>query len=324
MTTSTRTMMQQSTSVDNAQHNVINGQQPTNDGIFNHDDYMQQSTICNVNVGRDDFRQQSTIDTVNVCRDESRQQSIVSDVHMRHSDYTKEHSEMYRLEFDSHANMPVVGKGAHVEYTGKSVEVNAFSPTYKPTSLPIVDAVLQYDCDHSGVSYLLIIKNALYVPEMLNHLIPPFIMRECGITVSDTPKIHLDDPGISDHSIEFPETKFRIPLSLHGIFSFVPTYKPNESMLKDCEEVYVLTPNRWDPHDSAYSHNEAQMLDWQGQMVQPKHRQTILLSDIEEDAEISSACYIGHVESQAVIDLIQKRNEDDVDDDTQQSTQIHK
>ena len=136
---------------------------------------------------------------------------------------------------------------------------------------------------------------------MDNHLIPPFVMREVGIKVNDTSKIHIDDPIISDHSIEFPETNFRIPLSLHGIFSYLPTTKPSPQMLEDCEEVYVLTPSRWNPHDSAYAHNEAHMLDWQGEMVQSKDRQTILLSEVEEDAEISAACHIGHVESQAVI-----------------------
>ena len=53
----------------------------------------------------------------------------------------------------------------------------------------------------------------------------------------------------------------------------------------DCEEVYVLTPSRWDPHESAYAHKKAQMLDWQGEMVEHKNRQSILLSNIEEDAE---------------------------------------
>ena len=89
----------------------------------------------------------------------------------------------FRLELDSHANMPVVGKGAHVEYTGRTADVNAFSPNIATSQLPIVDAVVQYDCAHSGQSYLLIIRNALYVPEMNNHLIPPFIMREAGIKV---------------------------------------------------------------------------------------------------------------------------------------------
>ena len=65
------------------------------------------------------------------------------------------------------------------------------------------------------------------------------------------------------------------------------------------------------------------MLDWQSETVEPKHRQSILLCDIEEDAEISAACYIGHVESQAVINLIQQ-SDDDGDDDTHQSTLNYK
>ena len=100
--------------------------------------------------------------------------------------------------------MPVVGKGAHVEYTGRTANVNAFSPKYNTSQLPIVDAVMQYDCEHNDQSYLLYIRNALYVPEMKNHLIPLFIMREAGIKVNDTPKIHVELPGLSDHSIEFP------------------------------------------------------------------------------------------------------------------------
>ena len=48
------------------------------------------------------------------------------------------------------------------------------------------------------------------------------------------------------------------------------------------------------------------MLDWKGEMVESKDRQTILLSEIEEDADVSAACHIGHVESQAVIQLLDK------------------
>ena len=60
-------------------------------------------------------------------------------------------------------------------------------------------------------------------------------------------------------------------------------------MLEDCEGVYVLTPSRWNPHNSAYAHNEANMLDWQGEMVETKDRQTILLSEIEEEEDIYAA-----------------------------------
>ena len=94
-------------------------------------------------------------------------------------------------------------------------------------------------------------------------------------------------------------------------------------MLEDCEEINVLTPSRWNPHDSKYDHNKSQMLDSKSEMVKPNNRQSILLSDIKEDADISAACYIGHVESKTVINIIHKQSIDD-DDDTHQSYLKHK
>ena len=119
---------------------------------------------------------------------------------------------------------------------------------------------------------MLVIRDALYVPSMTNHLIPPLIMREAGITVNDTPKIHLPDPDVSDHSILFEGSKFRLPLSLRGVFSYLPTTKPTADMLNSCEEVYLLTPTRWDPHNTAYASNEEGMLDWQGNLKEVRDR----------------------------------------------------
>ena len=74
-------------------------------------------------------------------------------------------------------------------------------------------------------------------------------------------------------------------------------------MLGDYEEVYFLTPSRWNPYDGAFAHNKAQMLDWQGEIVKSKDRQTILLTEVKEDVEILVACYIGHVEDQTITKL---------------------
>eukprot|EP00957_Ditylum_brightwellii_P128393 9792090-Ditylum_brightwellii.AAC.1 len=54
----------------------------------------------------------------------------------------------------------------------------------------LVDAALKYDCPHQDKSYLLLVRNTLHVPSMDHNLIPPFMLREAGITVNDTPKIH--------------------------------------------------------------------------------------------------------------------------------------
>ena len=163
----------------------------------------------------------------------------------------------FRLELDSHANMPVVGSGAYIlAHSGKTVDVSAYNPDYESMKIPVVDAALQYDNLFDGKTYILVIRNALYVPSMDNHLIPPFIMREAGIMVNDTPKIQLVDPDVTSHSINFAESDLRIPLSLWGVFSYLPTIKPSAKMLNECEEVYMLTPSRWNPHNHAYASNE--------------------------------------------------------------------
>jgi hypothetical protein len=79
------------------------------------------------------------------------------------------------------------------------------------------------------------------------------------------------------------------------MFSYFPTTKPNESLLNSSEEIYMLTPGRWDPHNDAYAYNEEHMLDWEGNMVSRKDRTstTILLKDIDDAdtmvASVSSA-----------------------------------
>ena len=75
-------------------------------------------------------------------------------------------------------------------------------------------------------------------------------------------------------------------------------------MLEECEDIYVLTPSRWDPHNTAYAHHEEHMLGWQGNIVDPRDHQTISLIDIEEDADIASATYVGSIEEHAIITLL--------------------
>ena len=118
--------------------------------------------------------------------------------------------------------------------------------------VPIIDAAVQYECPYSGTLHVLIIRNALHVPSMKHNLVPPFMIREEGIHVNDTPKIQVNDPTTSDHSIYFPETGFRIPLSLWGVFSYFPSSKPTAQTLQETEEVYLLMPSRWNPHCDSF------------------------------------------------------------------------
>ena len=107
---------------------------------------------------------------------------------------------------------------------------------------------------------------------MKNNLIPPFVMREAEIRVNDTPKIQTSEPTEEDPSIYFPDTDFRIPLSLWGVFSYFITSKPLTEQMMNAEDVYILTPSKINPHCNAYATNEKNMLDWEGNMVQRRDR----------------------------------------------------
>jgi hypothetical protein len=109
-------------------------------------------------------------------------------------------------------------------------------------------------------------------------------MREGRIIARDTPKIHMEEPTEEDHALTFPETGFRIPLSLTGTFSFFPTTKASVNDLIDPEEVYILTTATWNPNLDVYAMNEKSMLDCEGNLKSKKDREyEIVLDDIAED-----------------------------------------
>ena len=206
------------------------------------------------------------------------------------------------MELNSHANMPVVGKHAYIiAETSKKVDVSPFTPDYKPLTVPLVDATVKYDNPYNRKSYILVLWNALYVPSMDNNLIPPFMLREMGVTVNDVPKIHKDNPTVDDHAITFVEMGFRIPLSLWGIFSYFPTSKPTHDDLLNPNEVYILSPATWNPHSNAYSTNEESMLDWEGNM-QPKKdcQHWIVLDNVEDDVNMVASLLITLLEQETI------------------------
>lgn len=163
--------------------------------------------------------------------------------------------------------MPVVGSNSRIiRRVGKKVNVSPFTPDYNPITLPVVDAGVLYQCPYTGKEYILIIMNVLHVPAMSHNLIPPFIIRDTGVTVRSTPKIQCSDPDETHHALSFDAT-FRIPLQLHGIFSYFKSSKPTLEQLETIKEVYIITPHQFNPHDTAYALNEDSMLDWEGNMV---------------------------------------------------------
>eukprot|EP00957_Ditylum_brightwellii_P110461 8424306-Ditylum_brightwellii.AAC.1 len=62
---------------------------------------------------------------------------------------------------------------------------------------------------------------------MDHNLIPPFMLREAGITLNERPKIHKENHTVDDHVITFPNLGLRIPMGLWGAFSYFLTSMPS-------------------------------------------------------------------------------------------------
>ena len=200
-----------------------------------------------------------------------------------------------RSVLDSHANMVVLGKDSFIfEKTGRSCNVQPFdSQLGIASNVPIVDGAIAYDCPHTHLTYILVARNALYMPKLERNLIPPFIMRAGGVEVNEKAKIHCDDPTIDDHCIIFKESELRIPLQLKGIFSYFPSRQPTIDELHNCDKVFI-TPDSsdWNPNCSSFEMNERAMLDYNGDLNPPERR---LNNPMETEDEIKDLFEISSV-----------------------------
>ena len=176
----------------------------------------------------------------------------------------------------------MVGDGAHIlEYTGRKVSVSGFTDALgKPMLVDVVHAVITYDCPRTGLSYPLLINNALYVPSIDCCLINPFIMRLAGIQVDECPKFLSPFPSIENHSLYFPEIGLRLPLQLEGIVSHLPCRSPTREEWEDESSYLILTPmmDKWDPNVGTYRSQEESMVNHKGELKDKNPRNFIVSS----------------------------------------------
>ena len=179
----------------------------------------------------------------------------------------------------------MVGYNAYIfRDTGKTVTVSGFSKaTGTLNDIPIVDAMIHYECPFTSKEYLLLIYNALYVPVNEDNLLTPFLVREAGIQLNETPKIQMKEPSQDDHSLYVEEDDLRIHLQLAGIVSYFPSRKPTIEEIKTLPRI-DLTPNApsWNPYDTIYARQEECMLDHQGHIIEKNYRDRLFLDQVND------------------------------------------
>ena len=71
------------------------------------------------------------------------------------------------------------------------------------------------------------------------------------------------------------------------------TRDPTIEELISSKDVLVMTAQsqNWDPNSDIYAQNKENMIDWEGNMIKPRHRTQIMIEDMPgvDDSIISSA-----------------------------------
>ena len=136
------------------------------------------------------------------------------------------------MELDTHANTTVLGKNCLlIQDFGKAISVSGWYASAGSTECPIVSGVVVYDHPHTGVTYMLIWHQAIYLDTMDNHLICPMQCRVQGVTIHDMPKIFIKNPTEHSHAIVVsdpvdPTNDLIIPLELVGVISVFSVRTP--------------------------------------------------------------------------------------------------
>jgi len=121
---------------------------------------------------------------------------------------------------------------------------------------------------------MLIINQAILIPDIEANLLCPMQLRDNDIKVKDEPKSMLEHPTEWYHCIIVGDLK--IALSLKGVVSYFPVSKPTKEEYESSshENRIVLTydsPVR-DPHTTRFGKAEEAMLDYHGKYRSRKSR----------------------------------------------------
>jgi hypothetical protein len=218
-------------------------------------------------------------------------QAIITSLSQSQQDiYSERYTEQPRSELDSHANMIVLGSCSFIfESTGRTCTVLPFSSELgQADNVPIVDGAIAYDNPDTGQAYILLVRNALYIPTMLHNLLPPFILRAGGVCVRDVPKIHCESPTTQDHSISFKNHELTIPLRLHGTFSYFNHRMPLSDELHGCDKIF-LSPDStfWNPHCDSFAMNERSITNYDGSIMHNGHQKNYLMRPEHDSNDFS-------------------------------------
>jgi hypothetical protein len=210
--------------------------------------------------------------------------------------------EVNRSDLDSHEDCCVCGKEVLVfNDFDREVTVTGWDPEGEAQSLRFVSEAMGYIIPQSGQTVLLTAHQSIFSPSLNHNLLSTMQMRLHDVIVNETPKFQSLNPTKLSHSIivrgDNVEDVLLIPLELHGVVSYFPTFKPTQLEFETCDR-YELTYEspEYDPSATIFHEQEDSMMDSWGNVkvsgdCHPKRRQVCSLRQKEAEIKLLSSKY---------------------------------
>ena len=114
---------------------------------------------------------------------------------------TRSHN-ILRAELDSHADTCVVGRHALVVHEhNKVVMVSGFDPSQPARWAKVINAAIKYTQRNTGDHLILMVNQAILVPEMSHCLLCPMQRMMNGVEIHEVPLFLTLNPTTLSHSI---------------------------------------------------------------------------------------------------------------------------
>jgi hypothetical protein len=170
-------------------------------------------------------------------------------------------------DLDSHADQCAVGNNALIVHDyDRPINVSGYNPSGPiAKDLKTVSAALAYDDPVSGETLILMIHQAIAIPDIYHNLLSPMQLRLNDVVVNEVPRFLTEHLSEHTHSLIVPiddsPTPYVIPLSLRGVTSTFPTRKPTVAEYESLPHLTLTCADLpWDPHDPVFANEEAMLM----------------------------------------------------------------
>jgi hypothetical protein len=153
-----------------------------------------------------------------------------------------------KCEFDSHADTCVFGKNfVVISYTGRLCDVSPYSDTYDAmVGVAIVSAATLYTDVQTGFEYVLVVNEALHMPDLPYSLLSPNQICYAGNQVFDNPFDH--ENGVQMNVLGLYHDSVEVLLQFEGTMLSFTSRTPTVEELDVLPHLPLTLTAEWNPH----------------------------------------------------------------------------